>query len=239
MVARLPQAQGLGPALDQGRAIGQRAKAVRKRSNVPSRGMSFSRASKAFGRIIRPVCENCGIYCDTWYVRLFVGPSDLSKADVQDTHHTVSAGVPYIIDTSLHLFLLNIIRSPRHPIHSHLMHTLLSQIQLERDGETIPRSTVRECVDILLRLSTIPPTAPSSNTAGNYGGGGSSANASRTAAMTAAAAAAGNSAHTVYAVEFEPRFMATSAEFYADEAEEGVERGDAAGFLRNVSLLAS
>lgn len=55
--------------------------------------------------------------------------------------------------------------------------------------------------------------------------------------MTAAAAAAGMSAHTVYAVEFEPRFMATSAEFYADEAEEGVERGDAAGYLRNVSII--
>lgn len=31
--------------------------------------------------------------------------------------------------------------------------TLLSQVQLERDGEIITRSTVRECVDVLLRLA--------------------------------------------------------------------------------------
>ena len=158
-------------------------------------------------------------------------------ADWQDTHYTHSAGVPFIVDVGLHLFLLHIIRSPRYPIHSHLMHTILSQIQLERDGETIPRSTVRECVDILLRLSTLPPSAPAAGSGGGFGG--ASANASRAAAMTAAAAAAGNAANTVYAVEFEPRFMQRSAEFYEDEAEEGVERGDAAGYLRNVSLDAA
>jgi cullin 3 len=113
------------------------------------------------------------------------------------------------------------------------MHTILSQIQLERDGETIPRSTVRECIDILLRLSTLPPTAPAAGSGGAFGAA-SAASANRAAAMTAAAAAAGNAAHTVYAAEFEPRFLRKSAEFYEEEAEEGVERGDAAGYLRNV-----
>lgn len=60
-----------------------------------------------------------------------------------------------IYDVGLALFLQHIIRSSTHPIHTHLIATLLSQVQLERDGETITRSTVRECVDILLRL-TVP-----------------------------------------------------------------------------------
>ncbi len=58
-----------------------------------------------------------------------------------------------IFDVGLTLFLQHIIRSTTHPIHTHLIATLLSQVQLERDGETIIRSTVRECVDILLRLT--------------------------------------------------------------------------------------
>lgn len=50
------------------------------------------------------------------------------------------------------LFLSHIVRSSIHPIHTHLISTLLSQVQLERDGHTIQRSTVRDCVDFLLRL---------------------------------------------------------------------------------------
>jgi cullin 3 len=60
-----------------------------------------------------------------------------------------------IYDVGLSIFLQNIVRSSKYPIHTHLIATLLSQVQLERDGETITRSTVRECVDILLRL-TVP-----------------------------------------------------------------------------------
>jgi hypothetical protein len=67
--------------------------------------------------------------------------------------YTAASGVPQIYEVGLTLFLTHIIRSPRHPIHTHLIATLLSQVQLERDGETITRSTVRECVDVLLRLT--------------------------------------------------------------------------------------
>ena len=66
--------------------------------------------------------------------------------------YTAATGVPPIYDVGLTLFLQHIIRSTTHPIHTHLIATLLSQVQLERDGETITRSTVRECIDILLRL---------------------------------------------------------------------------------------
>ena len=68
--------------------------------------------------------------------------------------YTASASVPQIYDVGLTLFLQHIVRSSKYPIHTHLIATLLSQLQLERDGETITRSTVRECVDILLRLSS-------------------------------------------------------------------------------------
>ena len=66
--------------------------------------------------------------------------------------YTTSEAVPNTYEVGLTLFLIHIIRSPKHPIHTHLIATLLSQVQLERDGETINRSTVRECVDVLLRL---------------------------------------------------------------------------------------
>ncbi|KIR73027.1 Cullin 3, partial [Cryptococcus deuterogattii CA1014] len=64
--------------------------------------------------------------------------------------HAPTAGVPPVYDLGLSLFLIHIIRRPT--IHTHLISTLLSQVQLEREGFTITRSTVRECIDILLRL---------------------------------------------------------------------------------------
>jgi cullin 3 len=57
-----------------------------------------------------------------------------------------------VYDAGLQLFLSHIVRSSTHPIHNHLIGTLLAQVQLERDGLTIQRSTVAECVDFLLRL---------------------------------------------------------------------------------------
>lgn len=75
-----------------------------------------------------------------------------SGIDHQDKVYTTSEAVPNTYEVGLSLFLIHIIRSPKHPIHTHLIATLLSQVQLERDGETINRSTVRECVDVLLRL---------------------------------------------------------------------------------------
>lgn len=67
-----------------------------------------------------------------------------------DKVHAPTAGVPPVYELGLSLFLTHIIRQPT--IHTHLISTLLSQVQLEREGFTITRSTVRECIDILLRL---------------------------------------------------------------------------------------
>jgi cullin 3 len=107
-----------------------------------------------------------------------------------------------IYDAGLTLFLSHIVRSSKHPIHTHLIATLLSQIQLERDGETITRSTVRECVNVLLRLN-VPEREGGQN---------------------------------VYATDFEPEFLKRSIEYYKIEALERLESGDAALYLRNVSL---
>lgn len=153
----------------------------------------------------------------------------------QDGHYTHSAGVPLIFDVGLSLFLERILHSSKYPIHAHLFHTLLAQVQLERDGETIPRSTVRECVDILLRLSSIPITGPPASSAtGTYGRGYGGYGG--VAGGRAAAAAVNSNLTSVYTTEFEPELLKRSAEFYEDEAAEGVERGDASGYLRNVSV---
>ncbi|WVR09639.1 hypothetical protein IAU60_006712 [Kwoniella sp. DSM 27419] len=71
-----------------------------------------------------------------------------------DKAYSNANGLPQIYDVGLTLFLSHIIRSSNYPIHTHLISTLLSQVQLERDGQTITRSTVRECTDVLLRLTT-------------------------------------------------------------------------------------
>lgn len=64
--------------------------------------------------------------------------------------------LPCIYDAGLTLFLVKIIRSSVQPIHDHLVSTLLSQIRLEREGEVINRSAVRDVVQVLLNLSDRP-----------------------------------------------------------------------------------
>lgn len=61
-------------------------------------------------------------------------------------------GLPVVEEVGRDLFLSQIVRSSKHPIHTHLIGTLLSLVQLERDGEAIQRSSIRDCVDFLLRL---------------------------------------------------------------------------------------
>lgn len=64
--------------------------------------------------------------------------------------------LPRIYDAGLTLFLVKIIRSAAQPLHDQLISTLLSQIRLEREGEVINRSAVRDVVQILLHLSDKP-----------------------------------------------------------------------------------
>ncbi|KAL1410816.1 hypothetical protein Q8F55_001759 [Vanrija albida] len=66
--------------------------------------------------------------------------------------YAMTNGLPVVEEVGRDLFLSQIVRSPKHPIHTHLIGTLLSLVQLERDGEAIQRSSIRDCVDFLLRL---------------------------------------------------------------------------------------
>ncbi|OJA13390.1 hypothetical protein AZE42_07598 [Rhizopogon vesiculosus] len=67
-----------------------------------------------------------------------------------DRVYTKANDVPEIWDAGLDLFLKHIIRPP---IQDHIISAVLSLIRIERDGYVISRSAVKECVDVLLRLS--------------------------------------------------------------------------------------
>ncbi|KAL1732356.1 Cullin [Schizophyllum commune] len=66
-----------------------------------------------------------------------------------DRVHTKSANVPPTWDVGLDLFLRHILRSP---IKDHLVSAVLNEIQYEREGYMINRSTVKGCVDVFLGL---------------------------------------------------------------------------------------
>ncbi|QRV89833.1 cullin family [Ceratobasidium sp. AG-Ba] len=87
--------------------------------------------------------------------------SDLVK--YMDRVYTDSARVPKIMDRGLELFLSEIIRSTQAPIRTQLVSTILRLIRMERDGATINRSAMKQCVDVLLTLrdSTVKITSES------------------------------------------------------------------------------
>ncbi|KAG8678291.1 Cullin-3, partial [Ceratobasidium sp. 394] len=87
--------------------------------------------------------------------------SDLVK--YMDRVYTDSARVPKIVDRGLELFLSEIIRSTQAPIRTQLVSTILRLIRMERDGTTINRSAMKQCIDVLLTLrdTTVKVTAES------------------------------------------------------------------------------
>ncbi|KAI0719294.1 Cullin-domain-containing protein [Cerioporus squamosus] len=66
-----------------------------------------------------------------------------------DRVYTKSAEVPEIWEAGLILFIKHIIT---HPIEDHVISAILTLIQIERDGYTINRSSVKGCVDVFLQL---------------------------------------------------------------------------------------
>ncbi|KAI0331890.1 Cullin-domain-containing protein [Cubamyces sp. BRFM 1775] len=82
--------------------------------------------------------------------------SSLSKLrDVlkyMDRVYTHDKGVLPIWDAGLELFVEHIIRPP---IEDHVISAILTLIQIERDGYTINRSSVKGCVDIFLQLMVV------------------------------------------------------------------------------------
>jgi cullin 3 len=67
----------------------------------------------------------------------------------QDRVYTKGADVPKIWDVGFILFWKHIICPP---IDHHIYSAILGRIQIERDGDVIHRSAVKECVDVLLQL---------------------------------------------------------------------------------------
>ncbi|KAG9102990.1 Cullin-3 [Ceratobasidium sp. 370] len=87
--------------------------------------------------------------------------SDLVK--YMDRVYTDSARVPKIMDRGLELFLSEIVRSTQAPIRTQLVSTILRLVRMERDGTTINRSAMKQCIDVLLTLrdTTVKVTAES------------------------------------------------------------------------------
>lgn len=109
-----------------------------------------------------------------------------------------------IWDLGMELFRETVLQSQRYPIHTHLYTTLLTQIQLEREGSVINRSALKSNIDMLSALTHPEPGL-------TY-----------------------HSRQTVYKKDFEPAFLATSEEFYKAEAHRLLDGHDAAQYLRHV-----
>ncbi|KAG9015626.1 Cullin-3 [Tulasnella sp. 427] len=69
-----------------------------------------------------------------------------------DRTYVPPARILPIFEQGQQLFLEGVIRSPNYSIKTHLISTLLTQIQIERDGYTVSRSAVKGCVEVLLEL---------------------------------------------------------------------------------------
>ncbi|KAJ9119446.1 hypothetical protein QFC24_005679 [Naganishia onofrii] len=122
-----------------------------------------------------------------------------------DKVYTPSAKVPNTFSLGLRQFEQRVIHSPLFPIGENLISVLLAQIRLERRGEVIHRSAIRDVISILSTLRSPPepgrrsPERPS-----------------------------------IYVKDFEGRFLETSEAFYMREAEENLATDDASGYLTRV-----
>ncbi|CBQ68511.1 related to Cullin-3 [Sporisorium reilianum SRZ2] len=113
--------------------------------------------------------------------------------------------VPSINRLGLEIFRDSVIRSSKYPIQIYLYSTLLTHIQIEREGSAISRSLVKSNVDMLSDLTQHKPGTPF------------------------------NQDPSVYSTDFEPVFLQTSAAFYSAEADRWLDAGDAAKYLAHVA----
>ncbi|EST04494.1 Cullin, N-terminal [Kalmanozyma brasiliensis GHG001] len=113
--------------------------------------------------------------------------------------------VPSINRLGLEIFRDSVIRSTKYPIQIYLYSTLLTHIQIEREGSAISRSLLKSNVDMLADLTQNKPSASI------------------------------NHDTSVYSSDFEPAFLQTSAAFYSAEADRWLDAGDAAKYLAHVA----
>lgn len=66
--------------------------------------------------------------------------------------YTVAADVPTTPEVGLKLFLGKVLHHQVIPVQDQIVSAILGQIHVERDGFTINRTAVKECVDIYLQL---------------------------------------------------------------------------------------
>ncbi|KAI5452911.1 hypothetical protein NCC49_006448 [Naganishia albida] len=122
-----------------------------------------------------------------------------------DKVYTPSAKVPNSFSLGLRQFERRVIHSPLFPIGETMISVLLTQIQLERRGEVIHRSAVRDVISILSTLRSPPDSGK------------------RTPERP-----------SIYVKDFEGRFLEASEEFYRREAEECLLTDDASSYLKRV-----
>ena len=121
----------------------------------------------------------------------------------------------------------SVIFSKHHPIGTHLFSALLTQIQLERQGQLINRECGQPSTTCCARCSY--PSAHSS------AGSAVKANTDMLAALSQPRPGVPIAARpTVYKHTFEPAFLETSFEFYKNEAARLLDNSDAKAYLRHV-----
>ncbi|EPQ31423.1 uncharacterized protein PFL1_00758 [Pseudozyma flocculosa PF-1] len=128
--------------------------------------------------------------------------SDILK--YADRVYVPQAGVPSTNKLGLELFRDTVVRSAKFPIQIHLYSTLLTHIQIEREGFVISRSLVKANIDMLGDLTHVKRGVPAAQHP------------------------------SVYTHDFEPAFLSTSAAFYKAEAERLLDASDAARYLAHV-----
>ncbi|BGP38828.1 hypothetical protein JCM10449v2_002766 [Rhodotorula kratochvilovae] len=119
----------------------------------------------------------------------------------------------------------------------HLIHTLLTVIRIEREGEVVSRSAVHSAVDILSRLTdegAVPlPVLASTGTGSGSAVVSSSAAAAR--ARTVMGEGPPGAAESPYKTAFEQAFLKQTEEFYARESARLLVECDCPSFLQRIN----
>ncbi|KAJ8502376.1 hypothetical protein ONZ45_g11822 [Pleurotus djamor] len=71
-----------------------------------------------------------------------------------DRVYTKAEGLAKTTDAGRQLFVKHVLQPPN-PIQTHVVDAILNQIRLEREGYSINRSAMKECVDVFLTLDTV------------------------------------------------------------------------------------
>ncbi|KAJ3243119.1 hypothetical protein HDU78_000813 [Chytriomyces hyalinus] len=125
-----------------------------------------------------------------------------------DRVYVPTAKKPFVYDLGLDLFRDVILHNTVHPIREKLIETLMNQILLDREGDVVDKFAVKSMTDMLLSLS---------NANARVGSGSMS-----------------QSTMSIYELDFERPFLATSGAFYTLEAAHLLATCDARGFLLKI-----